>query len=126
MGVIALSPFRVSNALAPDEDKGPTILSTRLDFTALGSAKIDLVKEEATDRMPVGVQSIFIDNSENPQPLVMVVGVTQQRVKIPANKQGVFPVYSNGDTDFTFTTTAGAGIIIPIIFANFPQPYAVW
>lgn len=114
--------FAVSNGLAPAE--GPRVVPVILDFTAT-PAEIsgDFTIEESTGVVSF-VQSVFIDNADNTSPLTLIIDVTGQRIVVPANRQGYFPVFATESFKWTART---AGVFrVGITFANVPMPTAIW
>lgn len=70
------------------------------------------------------VQSVFIDNSNNTQPIVLSVSGTKQSISVPASFQGVFPVIVGGQASFHVTSTGNG--IANIYFCNVQQAAFMW
>lgn len=113
--------FGISNGLAPAQ--GPKGLSLNLDFSAAVTIRGDFLLEE-TQGIIQGIQSVFVDNSQNASAVTITFGVTQQRLVIPANSQLTAPVFAVDQLSFT-ATSVGA-VIVPVTFLNVPMPFASW
>lgn len=70
------------------------------------------------------VQSVFIDNSANTQPLVLTVSDTKQAISIPAYFQGVFPLIVGGRSSFAVTSTGNG--VANIYYCNVEQAPFMW
>jgi len=116
--------FVTSNGLAPMGE--PLAIPLSLDFSSKSEIRDDFVIEETSEHFG-GIQSVFIDNADNAAALELRFDITGQRLKIPAGKQGVFPVYAvPGSTAFVAKTTSAANLRVALIFSNVPQPVAIW
>lgn len=76
------------------------------------------------------IQTVFIDNSTNPDPIVMTINGTGQVVECPAAAQGVFPVFFTGTPGFVIQSGTSqpetAGAVTRCYFLNTPGQAAVW
>lgn len=119
-----LSAMRTFLGLAPREL--PKFLAVDVAFTASITEVSFDIGEVAQDNVFTVVQSVWIDNALNANPLVLTVsGGSNQKVRCPSFSQGVFPVIASGPQKFIASSGAVA-ITIPIILLNVPQPYFVW
>lgn len=105
-------------------EKGPMSLTVPMDFPNLGNNfSSDLFFDNALPTLGY-VQCIFIDNSLNAQPFSITFDATQQKITIPANSQGYFPVLTIERTGYKVASTGG--VVVPVIFLNTLTPMAVW
>jgi hypothetical protein len=70
------------------------------------------------------VQTIFMDNKDNNQPLSVTTGIIGQQLQIGPNKQAYLPIALSTQPKLYFAT-AGA-FVIPILLLNVPLPAQVW
>lgn len=119
-----IAAMRTFLGLAPREM--PKFLSVNVPFTAsITEVDFDLGKI-AQDAVFTTVQSVWIDNALNSNPLTLtMIGGSGQIIRCPSYSQGVFPVIASGVQKFRAASGAVA-ITIPLILVNIPQPYAVW
>lgn len=126
---VALGPqntFPVGNGYAPRiSEGGPRAAVINLDFTtdAIVTADFTVIQDAGALSF---LQSIFVDNSQNPNALTLVFDQTNQRIVVPAQAAGVWPVVAPISTKLTATTTPGVGIVCPIIGLNMPMPLTQW
>lgn len=72
------------------------------------------------------IQSVFIDNSDNPFVLTIITNPNKQILKIPAGFQGIFPIYldkNNGSLNILNGGTSGEA---SLLFLTVYQNYAIW
>lgn len=111
---------RIFNGLAPAEL--PKALPHSFDFSAVSSIHFDLRK--ARDEAKIAwVQTVYIDNSANAQPISVKSAITNQTVTCPPNCQGYFPVLA-AEPDFILSTTGG--VVVLLQFINVMMPASVW
>lgn len=120
----ALSAFRTYLGLGPKEL--PKALPIDLPFSlTIARVEFDTAMNQEDARFTT-LQSIWIDNALNSDPLVITLnGGSQQIIRCPSFSQGVFPLIANGNQKFIAQTTA-KNIVIPVILLNVPQPYFVY
>lgn len=115
--------FQTSNSMAPAEfAKGMPIA------VSLGVANIpklvQLTQEEMSGIISF-VQGAWIDNSLNPELLVISIPILGQIIRFPRFSQGTVPIYSINPFEAMFQS-AQAEITIPVILLNMPTPHAIW
>jgi hypothetical protein len=115
--------FRVFNGLAPEEM--PKGMPWVYDFSSVGDQSFDLQLENTGGIIQM-VQSIFVDNSDNAAPVTIQFTITNQRLVIPANAQGIWPVIAPLQTQIRAITTPSAALKVTIILLNVPMPYTQW
>ena len=111
----------VANAKVPKE--GPKAIPLVLDFTATQSYQVDLTQQQQAAKISF-IQGAFIDNSANPQPLVIATGNSQQNLVIPGYSQAYVPLLLPNPPTFVASTTGG--VVVSIIALNIPMDIAVW
>lgn len=119
-----LSPVPVNIGGVPKE--GPLAIPASYDFSS-GTAspiQVDLSYLIAQQVRMSMVQSVFIDNSGNNQPVVVSVGGTTQQIALYAGWQGFFPILATGVPKFTIAT-AGTGIV-NVQYQNFQIQASQW
>lgn len=115
--------FQIFNGLAPAG--GPKGIPITLDFSTASSIKIDLLPEEVVQAIEF-VQGAYVDNSSNGAALTLTFEITGQKLVVPANSQGTWPILAPESTKFTAATTPGAGVAPVLILVNVPLPYSTW
>lgn len=95
-----------------------------LDFNVVISYDIDLSILQ-NQGFFTGLQGLYIDNSANPQQLILVMGVTNQRIVIPKNACAYIPVLQPVPSKLNITSTAGA-FTVGVQLLNFYVAPAVW
>ncbi len=104
--------------------EGSVTLPVNLDFSTVASVVLDATIWQARGQFSQ-LQTLYIDNSANPNPLVIVMNVTFQRIVVKKNTCGYFPVMQpSPPSGIVFSTTPG--LIIPIQVLNFFIPPAQW
>lgn len=112
---------------APDQRTGSRAMPITFNFTADNiGAEFDLFKENAEGILPF-VQTLWIDNYANPDPLVIIVAQTRQRIVIPGFTQATRPVFAPDQSAFVLAT--GPNMIgvatskdVQLILLNVPVP----
>ena len=119
-----MAAFGAFNGMVPKE--GPKVLTYPFDFSSgSGTLEDDLLLEN-TNGVIQFVQSVYVDNSANPNPLTILFRITRQKIVIPANAQGIWPVFSIDQTQFQLSTTVNANAVGTLIFLNVPMPLTQW
>lgn len=111
--------FPIYNGYAPAE--GAKGLPVDLNFTVNATLDFDLMLENAQGVIQY-VQSMWVDNSTNPNALTFNFGTTSQRVTIPAFASGVWPVITSDQLRVRISSTVGATSLAQVIFLNVPMP----
>lgn len=120
-----VNKWAVSIGMAPDHDE-PSAVATVLDFTTT-ARQIFQFEGDGSARDVRNIQSMFVDNSDNPNILVIDFNGGLLRLKIPANSQAILPVASpRGIFQLIAETPSAAGRRIPVTFFDVAQPYIVW
>lgn len=118
-----MTAYSVFNGMAPTE--GPKALTINFDLSETGSMSDDLLLEN-TNGVIQFVQTVYVDNSLNPNDLTIYFPITRQKLVIPATAQGNWPVFSPDQTQFTVSTTPTENAKGSLIFLNVPMPLTTW
>lgn len=72
------------------------------------------------------IQSVFIDNSQNPDTLTLTLisALGNQTLVAQPNTQGVYPVMCSGA--LAYIAASAGGVNVPVIFSNTAKPLFVW
>jgi hypothetical protein len=113
-------PFAAANVIIPVE--GPKVAMATLDFTGTdGTYSVDASQIIQQGKISY-IQTLWVDNADNPTALTIVMAITGQRVIVPANTQQYVNVLAPNMPVFNCSTTAGAFKVV-IGFINVPiQP----
>lgn len=112
--------FPVFNGYAPAAG-GPKAIPIVFDFTVASEIDFDLIAETTAGIIDF-VQSIWVDNATNPNALRFTFSQTGQRLVVPANAQGIWPVIAPSGLRCRVQTTPGGALLITCILLNVPMP----
>lgn len=105
--------------------EGSKVCSLRYNFSAVLNYFEDLQQLKIMG-METAIQSMFVDNSQNSQPVTIVIPATQQVIVVPANYQGIFPIFLT-DGPAYFISVAAIGGYTNVLLLNVPCNTAgVW
>ncbi len=107
------------NAMVPSE--GPKVIPVTVDLRTASSAAVDLSNQQMLHKIAF-IQGVYVDNLDNPSPLSIIVGVTNQRITIAAGRQQYCPLLVPNPPQF-IVESAGA-VQVPVFFLNIPLPMA--
>jgi hypothetical protein len=111
--------FAVSNGFAPKQ--GPKCLPVALDFTgAVTSIALDFLTEEETGQIDF-VQGLWIDNFDNPSPLLIFIQGTEQRIVYPALGQGYIPITALRAGQLKMVVETAGNVEVQISLLNVPM-----
>jgi hypothetical protein len=110
--------FRVFNCRAPGENEGPRAISFTLDFSAAASYTFDLEKEAAADVIGL-IQTIMVDNWDNPSPAIITLSGLPHRIVVPPNTYLVAPAFA-ADAALRITGASAGGVAINVALLNVP------
>ena len=120
--------FQIPMNFAPawrDGKGGPKALHVPMVFAA-GASVLDFhLFQRAQQRDIEFIQCAYVDNSLNPNTVILKFNGLNQVLTIPANAQGIFPVIVPTTTP-KFSATSTGPITVDAYFLNVPLPYAVW
>lgn len=100
----------------------------RVDYDFSGGTQAyttDIVQIKQQGKMSL-LQSVYIDNvtGSNNQPVVLTVSGTNQSISVPANFQGVFPLFVTDRAVFGVTSSGNGKV--SIFFQNFEVAPFMW
>jgi len=116
-----LASFQTPNLALPSE--GSKAIATVLDFSETNRIVGDLQNEVINGKLDF-IQSIYIDNADNPAnlDLTFIGAPISQRIRAQPYTQGWYPIsWPVGNARFVAETTEG--VAINLIFANYAMPY---
>lgn len=106
--------------------QGNRELAISYDFSVNASYLDDLLPELTSGQIEF-VQSVFIDNSANLNPLlIQFLQGPQQPIQAPAQSQGYYNVTMGGDVRYKISTTPAAALNVKLIFSNVKREQQTW
>lgn len=111
------------NMVLPPE--GPKVYPNTLDFRGANTQVLDFIAQIQAGFISF-VQSIYVDNSLNESPLVIVTDQVQQRVVIPPHACAYMPLVISDSALITFTTTQANNLTVQVCVLNTPVTPYVW
>lgn len=115
--------FGTSNVAIPDE--GPKCIRVDYDFSTEDHFDTEGLLATTTGTMSY-IQGAFVDNRDNPEPLVIKCAVIQQEISIPSHSQGYVPLLIQNPPRFTISTTPLADLGVSIWYYNVPIQPMIW
>lgn len=119
--------FQIPNNFAPawrGGKGGPKGMHLSLDFSTDSEIDLDLFARVSALDLEF-VQSMYVDNADNTAALIFTFQGLQQRVKVPASAQGVFPIIAP-KTNPKIKVSTTPGVVIDVQLLNVPMAYAIW
>lgn len=113
--------YAVINATIPTE--GPKAIPQTLDFTVANTVVVDFTLAMSQGRI-TAIQTLWMDNSENEQPVQITVEGTQQIITFPAGAQGTIPIIAANRPKFT--CVSNGDVALQTVWLNVPMPAALW
>jgi hypothetical protein len=117
------SIFGVSNVIVPKS--GPKAAPVTLDFANTGAIDIDCELLTSQGRIEY-IQTLYIDNADNLNPLTLTMGLTGQRLRVPARYQGYFPILAPNPPLITCETNQTANLKVFVYLLNVPVQAVNW
>jgi hypothetical protein len=122
-----LTPSNI--AIVPiSTDKAPIVGSRAVGFTcdfSVNNVWMADLSQQFQQKQIDNVQTVFIDNSSNPQIVTFLCPITGQTITCPPNAQGTFPVISGDPPQFTITSI-GSTVKVKFILLNVKLAYQIW
>lgn len=109
------------NGLVPAD--GPKSLPITIDFSVDPVWKVDLT-QQTNLKIVNFIQCVFVDNSQNTEPLYIQTETVRQQIVIPPFSQGYVPILAARPPVLNMQTAGG--IAITFHFLNVPMPLAIW
>lgn len=117
--------FRTFNGYAPKT--GSRSIHIPLDFSLAADSILNIDPTNIIDFDSLEfVQSIFVNNRLNPNDLLLVFEISQQRIAIPAQSQAYLTVLAPDSAAFTATTDAMFNQACSVTLLNFPVANVIW
>lgn len=117
----AYTPVPVTYGYGPES--GPKTVFVKPDFSEKSVFDIDLDRLIENGNIEF-IQSVFVDNTDSSQALIIEPQMSQQRIVVPASWQGYFPLFAK--TGQIKVTCADNTAQIGLNFNNFPVPAMLW
>jgi hypothetical protein len=106
-------------------NEGPRCVSAQYNWTSQAGFTEDLSGLVGRG-VATTIQSVFIDNSGNSQPVTLTVNGTLQTLVVAGHSQGMFPLFFTGQPGFQLTTTAPIAAVTRLNLLNVPSNGASW
>lgn len=113
--------YGVINATIPTE--GPKAIPQTLDFTTVNTIIVDFTSAMSQGRI-TAIQTLWMDNSQNEQPVQITIEGTQQIVTFPAGAQGTIPIIAANRPKFI--CVSNGAVALQTVWLNVPMPAALW
>lgn len=104
--------------------EGRKSITTIIDFSIGLTYRLDLTQIQTMQNWIKSVQCLYVDNADNADPKTIVMGVSNQRIIVPAFSQGYFPILQPNPPVLQFSSTDADTITIQIL--NFFLPPYIW
>lgn len=119
---MGFTPISVTNGTDPCQE-GRKSIRILMDFSLGQQYTLDLSQIQSAG-MISSAQTLYIDNYDNPDPIIISAGVTLQRIIIPAGAQAYIPILQPNPPIFLISTVTP--VVIPAQILNFFLPPYVW
>lgn len=117
-------PMPMSLGNPPDCNIGRRAIPVLIDFSLGASFKLDLSALQQAGAMD-SVQTLYVDNSANTAALTITMGLTNQKIIIPANAQAYIPILQGNPPVIVFSVPTGTPVV-NIDALNFFVPPYIW
>lgn len=121
-------PFATDNGRLPAAEgkqfPNPLAMYYPVNFAAASEVLLDFLDAELMAQIDL-VQTIFIDNADNPNAFILTIGISNQRLICPPNSQGYFPILVPRHATFVAESTVGA-VTVYLQFINVPMAMNCW
>ena len=115
------TPLGIYNGPIPRE--GPKAIPINLSFAAANTYQIDFTSLQQRGLI-TQLQAVWIDNSNNNQPVTLTNLSSQQAVKVPAGFQGTVPIFAPNPPQFSAQSTGNG--TVQFLFLNVPVISMNW
>lgn len=115
-----LPGIKINSGYAPRS--GP--IGMRWEFTISPTASVlkDFYQEMSELDIEF-IQTVWVENHANPNPLFLAFQGLGQILKVPANTQGIFPVLAPAPFSVLASVTTGVEVPVACVFLNMPMPF---
>lgn len=104
--------------------EGRKSITTIIDFSIGLTFRLDLTQIQQMQNWIRSVQCLYVDNLDNTVAKTITMGVTNQRITVPAGAQGYFPILQTNPPVLQFQSENADTLKIQIL--NFFLPPAMW
>lgn len=118
------NPTPVMNGLGLPPGINPLMIPLQVDMTVAQSVLVDLTQQQQGGQIGP-IQTIYINNTSNGQPVTIIAPILNQSYTIPAGDSAILPFFLPNQAP-KFTVNSTGGVIIPIAVLNIPLPAQVW
>lgn len=115
--------LKTNNMIIPPE--GPVIIPVDLDFSAENEIILETELLFSSGKVSL-LQGVFIDNYDNPEPLVLFNQTSRQRIVAPSNSQGYYDIFLPKPSTIKCNTVSAVNLKIKVTFYNVPIASGVW
>lgn len=116
---------QVGRAQVLNKTPEPVSLNYNADFT--NPANIVFNFATINQQKVFGVpKTVFVDNGNNPNPVIVSVSITNQGFSVPAYAQGRFALDATTNSEISFVTDGGSSDKTKIVLYNYELPPVVW
>lgn len=115
-----LTAFPVFNGMAPTQ--GPRALPINFDFTTSAQPQVHNLLTENANGIIQYVQSVWVENDDNPNTLYITFQGTGQIIAVPSKTHGTWPVFSTDQVVVTLESQQHVDAHGKIILLNVPMP----
>lgn len=104
--------------------EGRKSITTIIDFTIGLTFQLDLTLIQQMQNWIKSVQCLYVDNADNADAKTIIMGVTNQRIIVPANSQGYYPILQPDPPVLQFKSSVANTLKIQVL--NFFLPPYIW
>jgi hypothetical protein len=115
--------FTIANIVVPAD--GPKTIPLVFDFSTNAEQTFDCVEIIEQGKISY-VQTMYVDNRDNPNELTITIDLVRQRISIPAHSQGYYSILAPTPPRFTVKTGAVGAYTVGIHLLNVPIQPIVW
>jgi len=121
--IVNLGPTKgIANIVIPQQ--GPRVLACEINFAASPTVEVFTLLSTFMGNIDY-VQGAYVDNSNNPAQLTLLVNSTQQKIILPAYSQGYVSILFTQVPDLVVSSTQ-ANVTVPLHFYNVPIQGSIW
>lgn len=115
-----LTSVKINSGYAPRQ--GPQGLRWEFYVSPIAPVIKDFYQEMSEMQIEF-IQSVWVENHNNPNPLYLTFQGLGQVLKVPANTQGLYPVLAAAPFNVMATVLTGESVGVACIFMNMPMPF---
>lgn len=118
------NPIPVNTGIGLAPNKTPKIIPLNVDLTVGQNVIVDLTQQQQSGQIGP-IQTIYINNSANTQPVTVLANVSNISYTIEAGDQAILPFFLP-NTAPKFNVLSTGSVVVPIAVLDTPQPAFVW